>query len=116
MGSKMGSKTTPKSTLSGTPFLGSPGRRARARGAPGKSGEIPPGFRGAKKCTFWTPKTDPILYLSVLQGGSFSQIPDLGAPGGQKSAHFCGYLITLSFGTLFWTLFGPRFLGWFWRV
>merc|ERR1711867_349562 len=34
-------------------------------------------------------------------------------PGGQKSAQKKGYLITLPFGTLFWTLFLPPFFGHF---
>ena len=115
---------------SGTPGQGPPARGA-ARGARGEiSGPggppargAPGGPRGAKIGPPPDPWNGPFLgpfpILFVLLRGGPGGYP-LGArfgpggppgPGGQKSAHFFGYLITLPVGTVFWDFSAPRDRG-----
>ena len=94
------------------PFLGVPGEGGPG-GPPGGPGRAPAG----------PPKRGPYgaLYINILilkggvQGGT-PWVHDLApggppGPGGQKSAHFFGYLITLPVGTVFWDFSAPRDRG-----
>ena len=83
---------------------------ARApRGAPGSPPGTPPGTPPG------APRLGPIYSLFVLQEGVFGPPggtplgPPSGRPrpGGQKSAHFFGYLITLPVGTVWATFSAP---------
>ena len=108
-------------TLPGTPRRGPRAARARGRpgprgpgGAPGRPGAPP--ARAGNLGHFWGRFSGPIYIVSLLQG-VFLGVP--GAPrggpparpprppGGQKSVHFFGYLITLPVGTV-WDTFSTR--------
>ena len=118
--------------LPGAP-RGPPGARARARArargpgaprpAPPARGPRAPPARPGKSGHFW-PILGAIYILLYSRRGVFRGSPRTprnpppgGAPrGGQKSAHFFGYLITLPVGTV-WALFSrPDFGGWFWGI
>ena len=91
------------------------GRPGAPRGAPGSPIFGPPGT--PKMAPFW----GPIYTIFVLQEppfggvlpGHFLGLRGGSPPGGQKSAHFFGYLITLPVGTV-WALFSDPPLGHSW--
>ena len=101
---------------------GRPGGNFRppARGPPG----APRGPPGAPQGPPWEgPKKGPFGPFSHIKcstnGGSRGGTPWVyifgpggpPGPGGQKSAHFFGYLITLPVGTVFWDFSAPRDRG-----
>ena len=93
----------------GRPPGGAPGAPpGRPRGAPGRPRRDP----------HFGPFLAQIDYILYLEGGFWGGLkpppktppgPPLpgGCPGGQKSAHFFGYLITLPVGTVWATFFDP---------
>ena len=101
-----------------TPFIGTPpgppGRPAgeisgggKFRGRPGA--RAPPGPRapGAQNGPFRAYIYCFSYYSGGFLGGALLAPP--GPPGGQKSAHFFGYLITLPVGTVWALFFHPPF-------
>ena len=132
-------RTGLRDTLLGPPGAGPPGPRRGGRGkfpGPGRAGPRAPGAppgdpAGDPSGTpVWGPILGPVwgpyIYIFILldppSGG-----PIWGAlcappggprgaprPGGQKSAHFFGYLITLPVGTVWALFFPPPGQGGFW--
>ena len=126
--SASGCPTVPQMDPSGTPCPGAPGGArpggprgareiSRARGAPGAG--APGGPRGGPK---WGPRGPPkwplfgAYYYSFCtkKGGPGGVPPGCAVPpggppgpGGAKSAHFFGYLITLPVGTVLGLFLGP---------
>ena len=117
-GSNMGPKMGPSGTPSGTPSGGPPGAPP-ARGPPGAPRGPPgPGAPGRPPGPPGRPPGHPrkwaqngplLIHFNIQLGvpGGYPPGAPRGAcpPGGQKSAHFFGYLITLPVGTKIWTFF-----------
>ena len=99
--------------------LRGPPRGPPARGPPGAPRGPPgPGAPGAPRGPPGAPRGDPgngaqngplLIHFNIQLGvpGGYPPGAPRGAcpPGGQKSAHFFGYLITLPVGTKIWTFF-----------
>ena len=116
----------PTGTPPGPPVRGPPGRGPPPR-PPGKfPGPGPPGpggRPGRPRGPVRGPQPDPQkwalsgpihIYFHIQLGGPGGYPPGCifgapgpGGPGGPKSAHFFGYLITLPVGTVLGTFFGP---------
>ena len=110
-------------TLPGTPRPGAPpgggagNFRARAGapgGRPGAPREPPAG--ASQDPPKWPLLGAYIYYICIRNPPSGGRplgctfgLPGGGTPGGQKSAHFFGYLITLPVGTVWGHFFGPPF-------
>ena len=105
-----------------TPFIGFPPGPPRGP----RTGETPGNFRGGKIRGRAGPPGPPgprapgaqkwaipghIYCISYYSGGfpGGALLAPPGPPGGQKSAHFFGYLITLPVGTVWATFFHPPF-------
>ena len=89
-----------------------PGRAGPGRGPPGGRAGEPQ--KWAQNGPFLGLTTHYLVLLNPLFGGVPRGCPfwaPRGAPGGAKSAHFFGYLITLPVGTVWATFFQPRFWG-----
>ena len=113
----------------GTPVRGPPGPGPPGAPAGKFPGPGPPGpgaARGAPGGPKWPPAGAPKWALfgpfstinRITQGGPGGYPPGCtfwapgpGGPGGPKSAHFFGYLITLPVGTVLGTFFGPPGTG-----
>ena len=133
-------RTGLRDTLLGPPGAGPPGAPpGRAREISGPGPGRAPGARGAPRGPRRGPLRDPRLgphfgprlgtiyiYIYIirppLRGAHLgcTLCPPRGAPGGpppgggQKSAHFFGYLITLPVGTVWALFFPPPGQGGFW--
>ena len=80
------------------------GKSGDARGPPGPPA---PGRPGPKNGPFRAIYIVFLITQGGFRGGALLAPP--GPPGGQKSAHFFGYLITLPVGTVWATFFHPPF-------
>ena len=108
------SETPPGPPSRGPPGGAPPGPPGRPPGAPRPAprpgaprGPLRAPRRGPKMGPFWA----KIAYFSYYSGGIWG-VPHLGPrrgvpPGGPKSVHFFGYLITLPVGTKIWTFLAP---------